>query len=202
MNVRLGWGPRFEMATPPTTTTSPSSSVPSLALNPDAQDAYAQLEPSQAHDFPYFTSTASSNHVKIIFNDWPYSGKNCGCLPQWRADIAFPISGVPPEISHYLIWTRLPVVHPALIHPSIESQVERHGLWGFTGIDRPNSAEDDTAQNAAYDDVAPGRSSTAREHILAATAHIYQFVLAHWPEDEWEVAWFVNPPVCPHANSM
>jgi hypothetical protein len=30
---------------------------------------------------------------------------------------------------------------------------------------------------------------------LAASHHTHQFVIAHWPEDQWEVAWFVNPPV-------
>lgn len=102
---------------------------------------------------------------------------------------------VPPEISHYLIWSRLPIVHPALVHPSVASQVERDGLWGFTGV----IGQDESHNDSVYTDVAPGTSPSARSHILAAAYHINQFVLEHWPEDDWEVAWFVNPPVC-HIN--
>ncbi|KAF8526134.1 hypothetical protein JB92DRAFT_2700775 [Gautieria morchelliformis] len=118
----------------------------------------------------YFTSTSSPDDVKIIFNDWPYS--------------------VPPEISHYLIWSRLPVVHPALVHPSVTSQIDRDGLWGFLGVPR----QEVLSGECVYTDVAPGTSRSARLHILAAAHHTQQFILAHWPENDWEVAWFVNPP--------
>lgn len=80
-------------------------------------------------------------------------------------------------------------MHPALVHPSVASQINKDGLWGFTGVPPRSSG-------AMYSDVAPGTSSTARSHILAAAHHTHQFVLAHWPENDWEVAWFVNPPVC------
>jgi hypothetical protein len=68
VNVRLGWGPN----TPPTTTASPSSSVPSLALTPDIPPE--GLVPDRGRKPEYFTSTPSPDDVKIIFNDWPYSG--------------------------------------------------------------------------------------------------------------------------------
>ena len=182
MNVRLGWGPN----TPPTTTASPSSSVPSLALNPDTpQRLVSGREPGPQ----YFTSTPSPNDVKIIFNDWPYSGMTFIIRLSQRIHEKIQ---VPPEISHYLVWSRLPIVHSALVHPSVKSQIDRDGLWGFTGGSHDNNVADD----GMYTDVAPGTSPSARSHILAASHHVHQFVLARWPEDEWEVAWFVNPPVC------
>ncbi|KAF8582857.1 hypothetical protein K439DRAFT_1350268 [Ramaria rubella] len=161
VNVRLGWGPR----TPLTTTASPSSSIPSLALTPDN---LPQIVPDSVRKPEYFTSTPSPEDVKIIFNDWPYS--------------------IPPDISHYVIWSRLPIIHPAVVHPSVANQINQDGLWGFTGVGAKESAE------GIYTDVAPGTLLEAREHILTAAHHTHQFVLAHWPENIWEVAWFVNPP--------
>ncbi|KAF8523136.1 hypothetical protein BU17DRAFT_64031 [Hysterangium stoloniferum] len=154
VNVRLGWG------TPPTENTSPSGSTSSIEVPKDSIQDNRPL---------YFTSTPSSQDVKIIFNDWPYS--------------------IPPYISHYLIWSRLPVVHHDLVHPSVMHQVERDGLWGFSGM-----PEELIMPGGEYSDVAPGTSTVERSYILAASHHTHQFVIAHWPEDQWEVAWFVNPP--------
>ncbi|KIJ45115.1 hypothetical protein M422DRAFT_29969 [Sphaerobolus stellatus SS14] len=154
---------RLGWGTPPTAKTSPATMAQPLPEEPILSQDTSIFKP------PYFTSTPSPEDVKIIFNDWPYS--------------------IPPEISHYLIWSRLPIVHPDLVHPSVKAQIERDGLWGFSG-----GTEDMKTREADYVDVAPGTSEEGRMYIRAAAQHTLDFVLTHWPEDEWEVAWFVNPP--------
>lgn len=119
---------------------------------------------------PYFTSNITPENVKIIFNDWPYS--------------------IPLDISHYVVWTRLPIVHPDIVHPSVMEQVHHDGLWGFSG----GHPEEHGSIDGQWGDVAPNTSAEARAHILNAGQHTHDFVTAHWPPHIWEVAWFVNPP--------
>jgi len=97
---------------------------------------------------PYLTRNISSNNFKIFLNDWPYS--------------------VPVEIEHYLIWSKLPVIHRDIVDVSIWKRIEHDGLWGFTGQDSPIAVE-------------------------GPASYAHAFVIDHWPEEIWETAWFLNP---------
>lgn len=92
----------------------------------------------------------------MILNDWPYS--------------------VPHDVSHYVVWSRLPLVHPSLVPPQIEGRVFNDGLWDFVGSDL----------KLKYDGPdAPLLKLAARE--------MNNFVRNLWPEADWESAWFLNP---------
>lgn len=80
------------------------------------------------------------------------------------------------------------------MHPSVRDQVHHDGLWGFSG----GPPEDLISVDGQWGDVAPGTSAEARAHIHNASRPTHDFVVAHWPPDLWEVAWFVNPPVSFH----
>jgi len=148
---------RLGWGTPPTTNNSPGAILQPLPGN-DFQKTPTKL--------PYFTSQPSPEDVTIIFNDWPYS--------------------IPIDISHYLIWSRRPIIHAELFHPSVWAQIERDGIWGFIGLPSEEMADPG--------DVAPGTSPSDRALILAGSRHVREFVLELWPPHEWEIAWFVNPP--------
>jgi len=46
-----------------------------------------------------------------------------------------------------------------------------------------------------YTDVRPGTAAEDRYYIRNAAKYTEEFIAAHWPEEEWELMWFVNPPV-------
>ncbi|KAL0960734.1 hypothetical protein HGRIS_005758 [Hohenbuehelia grisea] len=133
---------------------------------------------------PYFTADAPKELISIIQNDWPYS--------------------VPPEVEHSLIWTMLPIFHPDLIAESIRARVEQDGLWGFTGNESPPPSPSllPTYISAlsqwgmTLDKLIRSERGTEEEDNLVKRAggHIDEFVRTRWIEDEWETAWFVNPP--------
>lgn len=89
-------------------------------------------------------------------------------------------------MTHFVVWTRVPLIHPATVPQRIWKRIERDGLWGFTGSDR--IAEPKVVEG---EDNRPEVLQAVRE----AHVHFHKYVLAHWPEDDWETAWFVNPPV-------
>ncbi|KAF9033607.1 hypothetical protein BJ165DRAFT_1515253 [Panaeolus papilionaceus] len=134
---------------------------------------------------PYFCNQTPADLISILKTEWPYA--------------------VPSEIEHTLIWSKVSVFHPTLIHRSIRSRVDQDGLWGFTGLDhsQPSSpsllptylpslselgvTEDDLSKTAR-----PSLEEASFLHLAGREVH--QFVRNRWPEDNWETAWFVNPP--------
>ncbi|GJJ08768.1 hypothetical protein Clacol_002987 [Clathrus columnatus] len=154
---------RLGWGTPLTTNNSPATSELALPRSDSEQ---------QPASIPYFTSNISPDNVRIIYNDWPYS--------------------IPLDISHYVIWSRLPIVHPDIVHSSIRDQVHHDGLWGFSGGPPEDLISSPDGQLAI---ATPGTSAEARQHIINAGRHTHNFVVDHWPPELWEVAWFVNPPV-------
>lgn len=116
---------------------------------------------------------------------------------------------VPPEIEHTLIWTKAPIYHPELVHPSIKARVDQDGLWGFTGLDSPPPspsllptflpalAEWGITKDNMITSAPP--SPEEAELLRCAASEVHRYVQNRWKEDEWETAWFVNPPV---SNSI
>ncbi|TFY54524.1 hypothetical protein EVJ58_g8810 [Rhodofomes roseus] len=89
---------------------------------------------------------------------------------------------VPNEVEHSLVWTRIPILPPEL-PPAIAPRLLQDGLWGFTGSLTPPTL----AGHAA-------RVLEERVLLEAAASDVDTFVRRLWREDEWETAWFVNPP--------
>lgn len=112
---------------------------------------------------------------------------------------------MPPEIEHCLIWSRVPIFHPALIPPAIDARVQQDGLWGFTGstnaIESLPSLESCLPALADWgvtlDKLVRSASGSEVEETLVRNAgkEVREFVTRRWKENRWETAWFVNPPV-------
>ncbi|KAF9519616.1 hypothetical protein BS47DRAFT_1312208 [Hydnum rufescens UP504] len=105
----------------------------------------------------YFTAGISSDLVRILPNDWPYS--------------------VPHDVSHFLVWSRLPFVHPDIIPEAIWDRVAQGGLSGFTGSE-----------------TTPKNIGGNNDLVRIATSEIENFISASWNPTEYETAWFLNPP--------
>jgi len=76
----------------------------------------------------------------------------------------------------------VPIVYPTLVPAHVFPRVQQDGLWGFTG------GEPDPRW-------AHPEKMTEQDHIVQqAGRDVEDFVVARWPEDSWETAWFVNPP--------
>ena len=110
-----------------------------------------------------------------------------------------------PEIEHSLIWSRVPVFHPALVPPAIDARVQQDGLCGFTGSTDPvESLPSLESCLPVLSDwgitmdklVRSVRGSEAEETVVEnAGREVREFVKRRWKESQWETAWFVNPPV-------
>ena len=111
---------------------------------------------------------------------------------------------VPPEVEHSVVWTRQPIFHRAIIAPAISPHIEADGLWGFTGLTSPPPSPSSLpaslpalAEWGIPLDYTVNRSEGTPEEeelVKRAGAGVHEFVRSKWQEDEWETAWFVNPP--------
>ncbi|KAG6336883.1 hypothetical protein ID866_2209 [Astraeus odoratus] len=174
VNYRLQWGKPDTLSLLPSALVEPEETCGHI----DTSVTYTAPEYFKA-DIPF-----RSDLISIIQNDWPYS--------------------VPPEIEHTLIWSRVPVFHPDLIPSSIAARIQQDGLCGFTGS---NDSIDDlpslesclqaladwgvTKEAMVY---SPRGSDEEEEMVRNAGKEVSGFVRRRWPEDQWETAWFVNPP--------
>lgn len=103
-----------------------------------------------------------------------------------------------------MIWTRQPIFHPAIILSSVSERIEADGLWGFTGLTSPPPSPSSLpaslpalAEWGVPADFTVNRicgSPEEEESVRCAGLGVHDFVRSRWPEDEWETAWFVNPP--------
>lgn len=85
---------------------------------------------------------------------------------------------MPHGVSHYVVWTRLPIVHPDVVPPEVRGKVNVDGLWGFVGSD-----------------TTPKYDGPDAPLLKVAGQEMDAFVRNFWPESDWESAWFMNPPV-------
>ncbi|KAG8214439.1 hypothetical protein J3R82DRAFT_9462 [Butyriboletus roseoflavus] len=171
---RLQWGKPDTLSLLTSTLDDPSIA----ATNNGDPELYPTPEYFEA-DIPF-----NSDLICIIQNDWPYS--------------------VPPEIEHSLIWSRVPVFHSALIPPAIDARVQQDGLCGFTGstdtIESLPSLESCLPALADWgltmDKLvrSPSGSEVEEAMVKSAGKEVHEFVKRRWKENQWETAWFVNPP--------
>jgi len=168
------------------------SKIPSRLSSPVGDVDYREvtllesgLPPIPLGTKPYFTADIPLQLVSIIMNDWPYS--------------------VPSFIEHYLIWAVLPILPPNL-PLLIKPRLLQDGLWGFTGypVDSPPPSPSQLlACLPALSDWGVTEGSLIRSArgtkeeetaVREAGSEVHKFVVATWKEEEWETAWFVNPP--------
>ncbi len=100
----------------------------------------------------------------------------------------------------------LPILPPNL-PPLIKPRLLQDGLWGFTGYPAdspPPSPSQLLACLPALSDWGITEASLIRSTrgteeeetaVREAGSEVHKFVIATWKEQEWETAWFVNPPV-------
>ncbi|KAF9468636.1 hypothetical protein BDZ94DRAFT_1287112 [Collybia nuda] len=189
MNYRLQWGKRDNLSLLPSTLDIGETDEPEVISTTDHKinscHGIPRDLPALPDDTPpYFTANTQSKFISIIQNDWPYS--------------------VPPEIEHTLVWTQVPVFHEDLIDESISSRIVQDGLWGFTGNTTPPPSPSTLPTclpaladwGITIDKLVRSEkgSVTEEELVRRAGQEVHNFVRRRWSEDEWETAWFVNPP--------
>ncbi|KZO94299.1 hypothetical protein CALVIDRAFT_565667 [Calocera viscosa TUFC12733] len=103
-----------------------------------------------------FSPSTPSTHYRVVRNDWPYS--------------------VPASVVHFVVWCAVPLIGPG----DSGEEVERKGMWGFTGGAERRAAIGEEGDRKGF-------GGESGEGITA-------FVKREWPEDEWETCWFMNPP--------
>lgn len=215
LNHRLQWGKPDALSIipsrldPPGLHRSPTSTVSSDSLE---KGRTPNLPPIPADAPVYFTAETPPELISVIMNDWPYSGKFPHKTLQWdNNQINSMFFTVPPEIEHSLIWTQLPMI-PTDLPRSIAPRIAQDGLWGFTGLDSPPPspstlpaclpalAEWDVTMDKLV--ISPKGTDEEEELVKRAGNEIHTFVKRRWNEDEWETAWFVNPPVCENSAQL
>ncbi|KAF8734765.1 Flavoprotein, partial [Rhizoctonia solani] len=139
--------------------TEPTYADNGSALGQSETASVRPLTPSANNGKRWFTADIAEPLVKILPNDWPYS--------------------VPPEIRHYVVWSRLPITHPGIVPAQIWDRIVQDGLWGFSG--------------STYKPKGSGDESTD-QLVRQAGAEVRTYVEDKWPAVEYEIAWFVNPP--------
>lgn len=152
---------------------------------------------------PYFSWETPSQLISIIQNDWPYSGK----FYQTIINVSWTYIGptVPTEVEHTLIWTKMPIYHSDLVADTINARIDQDGLWGFTGNDLPPPSPSNLPSSISklaewgvtMDKLIRSEPPTEEEEILIQRAgrEVDRYVKNRWVEEDWETAWFVNPPV-------
>jgi hypothetical protein len=112
---------------------------------------------------------------------------------------------VPADVEHVLIWTRLPIIDFSQVSPQIHARLYQDGLWGFTGCSSPPpspSSLPSCLPSLADWDVtldklirSPKGTPEEDEMVREAGREVDQFVRNRWIPDDFETAYFVNPPV-------
>ncbi|CBQ71934.1 conserved hypothetical protein [Sporisorium reilianum SRZ2] len=120
---------------------------------------------------------------EVLVNDWPYS--------------------VPRDVTHYVVWSCLPILHPDLVPHSAVKQtawsiIAKRGLCAtltptprFPPLENLTSAhlEDDTKLQL-------------HQALQNACTDLIAFIRTHWDLRKCEVAFFANPPSLQSVPSL
>ncbi|PRP73940.1 hypothetical protein PROFUN_08133 [Planoprotostelium fungivorum] len=79
---------------------------------------------------------------------------------------------IPHDVQHFVLWSRLPFYPPAAGESSKLSQARQKGLHGLTGVTVIDQHADQ----------------------LFMETEISDYVQKTWPPEDYQCAWFVNPP--------
>ncbi|KAJ9095195.1 hypothetical protein QFC19_007650 [Naganishia cerealis] len=130
------------------------------------QDQYLTFEIGQ---------TVDPDLYAILPNDWPYN--------------------TPHDVEHIVVWSKLPVFHPALVgNDEVKwAKVQQEGFAGFTG--HPER------QGPPVVPAADGKTFSSLQECgpwgwcTKGGKEVGKMVTTLWPLEEYECAWFVNPPL-------
>lgn len=124
---------------------------------------------------------------------------------------------VPLDVEHTLIWTRVPILPAPHLIPEevyeglsedlrerVTKRLTQDGIWGFTGSREPPpdpsllpeylGALSEWGISMGNLIRSPAGSEDEELVIERAGFEMNHYVKSRWNEDEWETAWFVNPP--------
>ncbi|OAX41395.1 hypothetical protein K503DRAFT_735631 [Rhizopogon vinicolor AM-OR11-026] len=184
INRRLQWGKPDTLSLLPSALDDNTRPEEASHISPSKSDQPLPPLPPDAPEYFKADIPADSELISIIQNDWPYS--------------------VPIEIEHTLIWSRVPIFHPALIPVEIDARVQQDGLCGFTGNDEPPPSPSTLPEclpalaewGITMENLVRSPKGSPEIEVMAKSAgrEIDGFVRRRWVESEWETAWFVNPP--------
>src|ERR1700722_5061941 len=97
-----------------------------------------------------------------------------------------PALKVPLDVEHSLIWTALPVLHPANLTPAMYHSLRLSGLSGSTGCAPLSSAGILSKLDPMYGNVPDGLSSKQREEIVERLrTEVSKFIMKRWKEEDW-----------------
>lgn len=74
VNARLGWGPTASRPASPGSHTEPTYADDGSSLDPPESASVRPLTPSANNGRKWFTADIAEPLVKVLPNDWPYSG--------------------------------------------------------------------------------------------------------------------------------
>ena len=144
---------------------------------------------------------AGESLVKVIPNDWPY--------------------GIPAGSSHWVVWSKLPILHESLFSTSdtpfdedLREQlyhcVTGDGIRGFTGFTpehQPTHPSWKTGDQVVEILGSYSQSKLQEQHGGAkltnqnisqahawASRYVNKYIEKVWPTDRFVTAWFCNPP--------
>lgn len=143
-----------------------------------------------------------TNLVKMIPNDWPYA--------------------MPAECGHSVIWCKVPILDKVLfagkdtpfpagpVREAVYKAVEIDGIRGLSGNERRIAsvghktkgllAESAEVKSWMRETMGGGMSADGNLALVAERAQAWagrfidKYVKAQWPEQDWETAYFCNPP--------
>ncbi|PWN52770.1 hypothetical protein IE53DRAFT_311455 [Violaceomyces palustris] len=113
---------------------------------------------------------------EILRNDWPYS--------------------VPREVEHFVVWSKLPILHPDLIPERFLSGVEKDEVWeymrgkGLSGTIK--RVDNDECKSKIH--VCTPQQGDLTAAIKEASKEIVDFSIKYWDLNRCEIAFFANPP--------
>jgi len=189
--IRLGWkGDDNELAPPPDGMNG--SGIENVNEDPEEVDPKTFFSDLVAND---------PNLVRTVPNDWPYA--------------------MPAECGHSVVWCKRPILDKILfadkdtpfpkgpIREAVFAAINHDGIRGLSGSERqipPLGFKTRDFLNGCPEVVtwmkSDGRADNMQDEVakLAAQAQMWagrfidKFVKKHWPEKEWETAYFCNPP--------
>lgn len=132
---------------------------------------------------------------QVLVNDWPYS--------------------VPSEVTHHVVWSYLPILHPDLVCSEEEEKV-RESAWGIiakrglcgtlthkAGLTLPTLAEHKTHLPhliASIEDA--GLEGKVQNAMQKACQDLVRFIKGRWDMQRYEAAFFANPPSLQSVPSL
>ncbi|TKY87118.1 hypothetical protein EX895_003795 [Sporisorium graminicola] len=127
---------------------------------------------------------------QILVNDWPYS--------------------VPRDVTHYVVWSHLPILHPDLVAHARPQTAQRawsiiakRGLCAtLSPTASPRAAFPPLDNLTSTSDLVEQEQVDLHNTLRSACAPLIEFIACHWNTARSEVAFFANPPSLQSVPSL